>query len=274
MSAPRLDRGCVRVALLALALLACAGGPIRGYLDDQELPDGVALLPPPPAAGSPELAQDQQLADAALALRGTPRWDLATTDANLGFPQAAGIYSCALGARLGYSETPNLVILLRRSLEDAARSVQAPKAHWARPRPFVENGQPTCTPEPAATLGANSSYPSGHSTAGWVWALVLAELAPDRAAAVEARGRAVGESRVVCNVHWYSDVVQGRALAAAIVDRLHENAAFELDLEAARAEVAAVRARGLPPTRDCAREAAQLSQGLPTPAESPGASRR
>jgi hypothetical protein len=52
------------------------------------------------------------------------------------------------------------------------------------------------------------------------------------------RGLAFGQSRVVCNVHWQSDVLE-----AGFVARLHADAAFRVDREAARIELAAVRAR-------------------------------
>ena len=64
---------------------------------------------------------------------------------------------------------------------------------------------------------------------------------------------------MVCNVHWESDVVAGRILGAGVlVARLHADASFREDLEAAKAEFAAVRAKGLKPRRDCAAEAAAL----------------
>ena len=73
------------------------------------------------------------------------------------------------------------------------------------------------------------------------------------------RGRAYGESRLVCNVHWRSDVQNGLVMGAATVARLHADAEFRHDLEAANAELANVRAKGLKPGRDCALEAATLA---------------
>jgi hypothetical protein len=108
----------------------------------------------------------------------------------------------------------------------------------------------------------DGSYPSGHTAIGWAWALILTEIAPDRADAILARGRAFGESRVVCNVHWHSDVVEGRFVGAAAVARLHADPAFRADMEAAKLEVTAVRAKGLKPSCDCEAEAGALAQHL------------
>jgi acid phosphatase (class A) len=103
-----------RISLFGLALafsgLAAAGsradetapvpeirpGFLKGYLSKEALPDSAALLPPPPAVGSAAQALDLDIARASLALRETPRWQLAVMDANLNFPDAAGDFSCAL----------------------------------------------------------------------------------------------------------------------------------------------------------------------------------
>jgi acid phosphatase (class A) len=60
-------------------------------------------------------------------------------------------------------------------------------------------------------------------------------------------------------VHWLSDVVEGRAMGAAAVARLHADPAFAADLAAAKTELAAVRAKAAGPGRDCAAEAAALA---------------
>jgi acid phosphatase (class A) len=120
------------------------------------------------------------------------------------------------------------------------------------------NKEPTCTLDEEEHLKKDGSYPSGHTAIGWAWALILSEIAPERADAILARGRAFGESRVICNVHWNSDVVEGRFVGAAAAARLHADPAFRAELEAAKAELAAVRAKGLKPTRDCRAEADAL----------------
>jgi acid phosphatase (class A) len=149
-------------------------------------------------------------------------------------------------------------MLLRRTLTDAGLSTYTAKNTYQRERPFMVNSEPTCTPDEEEQLRKDGSYPSGHTALGWAWALILTEIAPDRADAVLARGRAFGESRVVCNVHWYSDVLAGRFMGAATVARLHADPAFRKELEAAKIEYAAVRAKGLQPNRDCKAEAEAL----------------
>ena len=118
-----------------------------------------------------------------------------------------------------------------------------------------------CTPALDAGLRKDGSYPSGHSAIGWGWGLIVAEVVPDRIDAVLARGRAYSDSRRVCNVHWQSDVDEGRTMGAAVVARLHDSAEFRADVATAKAEVIAARAKGLIPNRDCAEEARRLAAG-------------
>lgn len=233
-----------------------------GYLSKDQVPDSLALLPPPPAEGSAALAHDQAAAQAAFALRGTPRWEQAISDADLRFPHAASFFTCALGAEISEQETPHAYSLLRRLRADASAATSLAKDHYKRPRPFMANQQDLCTPEGRDGLAGNGSYPSGHTAIGWIWALVLTEIAPDRANPLLARGRNYGESRMVCNVHWNSDLVGGRHMASAVLARLHAEPAFQKDLSAAKTEVAALRAKGKPLPASCATEAAALATPL------------
>jgi len=237
-------------------------GILAGYLQPEALPNSLTLLSPPPAEESAALALDEEVSRKALALRGTPRWALATEDAVLQFPEAAGTFSCALGVPVTEQDTPHLYMLLRRTLADAGLSTYAAKDHYQRTRPYLVNKQPTCTPHEEKHAAKDFSYPSGHTAIGWAWALILTEIAPDRADAVLARGRTYGESRIVCNVHWYSDVVAGRFMGAATVARLHADPAFRKELEAAKAEYESIRAKELQPDRDCKAETEALAPSI------------
>jgi acid phosphatase (class A) len=235
-------------------------GLSNGYLARESAPNSLNLVPPPPAAGSPAQARDDAGAKAAVALHGTPRWDLATQDADLSFPNVVGTFSCAMGVPVSEADTPRTYQLLRRSYADFGLATYPTKNKYQRPRPFTVNGAPMCTPALDARLRTDGSYPSGHVAIGWGWALILAAVDPQRADAILARGRAFGESRMVCNVHWASDVEEGRTMAAATAARMHAEPDFRADIDAARAEVAALRTKGLAPSRDCAKEASQLGR--------------
>ena len=279
LKSPRPSRPAVlalTISATAGLLAACAGslpgqaakvpelrpGVPAGYLLPEARPDSLALVPQPPAIESAAFALDQdtaKLAQTQWAKSGSARWKQAQLDADLSFPAAAGTFSCALNAPVSEAQTPRLFMLLRRTLVDAGLATYRAKDRYNRTRPFVATHTSSCTSADEAKLAKDGSYPSGHSAAGWAWALVLTEIAPDRTDAILARGRAFGQSRVACNVHWQSDVNEGRMVAAATVARLHADPVFEADLAAARDELAKVRAQGLLPNRDCAAEAAALA---------------
>ncbi|MEE4659501.1 MAG: phosphatase PAP2 family protein [Halieaceae bacterium] len=234
-------------------------GILQGYLPLDAPMKSVEFVLPAPAADSPRQTMDNMVMERTLALRGSPRWEMATLDADLSFPAAADTFSCTLGIPISESQTPALYMLLRRTLADFGFSTYSAKNAYQRERPFMVNGQPICTPEYEDMLRKDGSYPSGHTAIGWGWGLMLSQLAPDNAEALLARGRAFGESRNVCNVHWRSDVIAGRMAASAVFARLNNDAQFLAAMDAARAEIASVRELALPRNRDCEAEAEALA---------------
>ncbi len=131
---------------------------------------------------------------------------------------------------------PNTAAALQRVRTPLGAAVLTAKNRFGRNRPFVADAAIVPCIEVTDSLRASGAYPSGHAAFGWAWGLVLAELNPARADAILARGREYGDSRVVCGVHYPSDVEAGRTVAAAAIARLHANAEFRAALDAARAE--------------------------------------
>ena len=214
----------------------------QGYLKVAALPDSADWAPAPPAAGTPSQLRDRAGADAGVALRGSPRWDVAVRDADLTGTGALAAFDCTLGITVSAKTTPKTYGLLRRTMVDFGTSTALIKKKYMRPRPFMENGQPSCTPDWESRLRQDGSYPSGHSAIGFGMALVLAEIDPERASSIISRGRAFGDSRRVCNVHWLSDIEEGRMAAATTFARLQTEPKFRKDMEAARRELRRVRA--------------------------------
>lgn len=234
-----------------------AGGESRGFLAPTNLVDSLALLPPPPEAGSPDAATDRAAQQASAPLRDTPRWRMAIRDAEFKYPRAVDAFACAAGVAINGKTTPHLERLLFRVLADASAATQKAKAAYARKRPFVMAGTSTCQPEFEDELRNNGSYPSGHASFGWAWALVLSEVQPTRTDALMQRGYAFGQSRVICGYHWQSDVNAGRLVGAAVVAQLHANPVFMSELVLAQQEVAAARLSGAAKP-DCSLDQAML----------------
>lgn len=248
--------GKLAAALLATAVLAVgASVAAQPYLSPQATPDGLRVLPPPPARGGPLAAADRRVFAQTRRLRGSPRWRLATSDVDTGPFEH---FACALGARLTPQTAPALARLLDRA--STAGVVDPVKQAYRVRRPYLGTSAPICQAR-TAHLAGNGDYPSGHAANGWMEALILAELAPDRATEILARGRAFGESRVVCGAHSLSAVEAGWMAGAAATAALHGSPAFRADLDAAREELARIRATApAPDAALCRAETAALAK--------------
>lgn len=196
-------------------------------------PDGVALLPPPPAVGSAEHAAD--LASARAVFNGrTPAEEAHAIDG-----ASLSIYNFAsvIGPDFQAENLPKTDALFRVIRTNISSVINIAKDNWNRRRPYEL--------DPELFLGKperSTSYPSGHSTRGIVQSLLLAELFPEKREDILALGRQIGWDRVLIGKHFPTDVFAGRVLGQAIVRELLANPEFQRDLAAARAEVLAFQA--------------------------------
>jgi membrane-associated phospholipid phosphatase len=244
-------RAADRCAGLAVETTAPAS---HDYLSAETTPDGLSILPPWRAEGGPVAAADRQVFAATRALQGSPRWKVATSDVDTGPFEH---FACVLGVKLSPQTAPALARLLDRA--GTAGVVDPVKQFYRAPRPYIGTSAPICQAR-TDHLAGNGDYPSGHAANGWMEALILAELAPDRATEILARGRAFGESRLICGAHSLSAVEAGWLAGSAATAALHGSAEFRADLEAARDEMARVRASAPSPDASaCRAEAAALA---------------
>lgn len=229
--------GLALALALGVAVLAQGERP-SGYLAAADLPDSLTIIGGPPDPRSVQAADERANFLATRVLAGTPRWAQATADNELFGDKAHVSLACAAGVTISRAATPTLSRLLDRVVIDAGTSVRAAKDRFMRDRPLIGyDDAPICIPR-EDWMKTNGSYPSGHAAAGWAWSLVMAELVPARATPILQRGRDFGDSRVVCGLHYPSDVAAGRTMGAATVARLHADPEFQKDLKKARAELA------------------------------------
>ena len=218
-------------------------GKLTGYLATGAL-DGTVVIGPPPAPDSPRGKADRTVYLETRKLAGSPRWAQATKDNDLWNGGALERYACALGQPIDAKALPRTYHLLQRMEIDARTVGTPPKDHFDRTRPLIGDDRPVCIKR-EDWMRTNASYPSGHAITGWAWGLVLGELSPAHASGLLEAGREIGDSRVICGVHYPSDVEAGRMLGASMVSAEHANASFRADFEAAKAELA--KAQGATP---------------------------
>ncbi|MFD0936780.1 phosphatase PAP2 family protein, partial [Methylobacterium trifolii] len=233
----------------------------KPYLGEAVAPDTVKILPPPPASHSTLEAADRTAFNATRALKGSPRWDMAANDVAEGAAAILETFACVLGTRIDQTRVPAVINLFERARLDVARATRGPKVHYRRLRPFVGNEAPICV-QRTQMLADSFSYPSGHAAQGWAFALIMAALVPEKATPILARGRAYGDSRVICGVHWLSDVAAGRTNGSSAFAALLGDATFRADMEKARAELAKALAgsNAAPDQAVCTRESTALRE--------------
>ena len=255
--------------LAAVALVLVLAAPVAvlsqdddtdGYLDGAAI-DIISILPRPPVPGSAEAAHDREVFRATRRLVGTARYRMATADVEGEPEDMLRDFSCAAGMRLTPRNAPRTLVLMSRAEEDVLRMVDIAKYFYKRRRPYVYDKGQIC--QPRRELSDSYDYPSGHAAAGWTWAFILADLLPDRAAAIRARGRAYGESRIVCGAHNASAVEASRIAASAILAVARATRSYQSDFAAARGELNILRKTAArPDAATCQAEAALVAKDI------------
>jgi acid phosphatase (class A) len=221
------------IAALTLSLLiTCAAGvsahdTVSFVTADQV--DVGNLLPSPPADGSATQQSELQELHNIQATRTPAMVAAAEADAS---ERDMFIYRPALGPAFSPSALP-MVTALSADIQAAEPVViKAAKHYFDRERPFVAD--PTLHNVCPAESG---SYPSSHATNAYLQADVLAAMVPEMRAAIFARANNYAYNRLVCGVHYPSDLQAGKTVADAMMGPMMNNPAFQTDFARAQTEL-------------------------------------
>jgi acid phosphatase (class A) len=233
--------------------------------------DIMALLPPPPAADSPQQQADiQAVLDAQRRARAEGTTQRAIDDSE----ETCARFKDVLGPQLKSEAAAKALKFVNEAAASAGAAASPPKLYWKRPRPYMVSSEvqrladvapdgetsrseyppdPACAEPPpkdaeeaakqkaakakAQKLKDNTSYPSGHTTVGTSCAILLSEIFPERRSELFARARQYAESRMIVGAHFPSDLESGRITAVIGTSLLMQNARFERDFFAAQSEL-------------------------------------
>lgn len=223
------------VPVLALALFASTPVLARdscfavsNYIDPASV-NLVQLMAPPPVAGSAADKRDlAEVLDNQLH-RSAAESELARADSEM---DIFARFADTLGPSFTAKQLPLTAKLLQRVYCNERQWSHAAKEHFRRNRPFVDHKEV----KPLVSSDG-FSYPSGHSSFIYTDAIVLAQLLPEKSAAIFARADSYAYNRVVAGVHYPSDVWSGHRLAASIVALLQQDPSFRADAALARQEL-------------------------------------
>jgi acid phosphatase (class A) len=142
-------------------------------------------------------------------------------------------YKNVLGAAFNPDALPITAELGVHVKNEQSVAGAALKTVFARPRPYQTDK--TLHPACALTEAANS-YPSGHALTGYLEGLTLAEIVPEKRTEILARADDYAHNRLVCGVHYPSDIEASRRVAYMMFGYMMASPRFQRDLAAAKAE--------------------------------------
>jgi acid phosphatase (class A) len=228
-----LSAGFAQAAQPAPAAAADHPKRVLIVLDAEAFDPGRVLAPPPPEGSDVQKAELAALHQIQTT-RTRARLEQARQD---GAHEDIFIYAAAIGPAFDLNALPATRRALQTVANDQAIIAKIAKDDFKRPRPYAVD--PTIEGCEHSTTKPLTSYPSGHATLSYSLASVLTALLPQKADAIQARADDYAYSRLVCGVHYRSDLEAGRRLGTWIGQALLASPAFQPQLAAARAELKA-----------------------------------
>ena len=215
--------------LLATALAMAAGDAAESpYISPRDV-DLARFLPPPP---TPDSAAQRRDLDAVLEIQRT-RTKAQIADAQADQKTSVFRFADVLGKNFSEDRLPKTAALAEKACRETSAVVAVAKQSWSRPRPYVTSREV----KPVLSNVTAGSYPSGHATCGYIWAIILADMIPEKRDELIVRGIRYGQNRVVGGVHYPTDAEAGRLSGAVIAVALSNNPVFRSDFDSAKAEL-------------------------------------
>lgn len=225
-----------KILILSLVILS-----VHGYADKLK-PAGEApkiylqagvidltkLLPPPPDAGSKENADEIKEILSFQGIRTPEMVDYAKKD------QVISVFIAnVLGDCFNETNLPFTAKFFKNIQDNIPLFTNPAKAYWNRPRPYRFDDRV----KPCLNYPGGASYPSGHSSAGNLFAILLANMIPEKSSIIFNRGWEFAINRVIGGVHYHSDAVAGRISATLIAQELFKDREFMRDYARSKLEI-------------------------------------
>jgi acid phosphatase (class A) len=205
------------VLILASSML-CAGAAQAAMLDPATIQPG-QFLPPPPAEGSLDAKAEMKEVNDIIARSSAGDIAAAAKD---DADENPDIFNGAIG--FDVKTRPETFKLLTMVANEAEGDTKAAKIFFHRKRPWVIDQVP-------------NSYPSGHATLAFSLAPVLTHLLPEKSQVILARASEYAEHRLVCGMHFRSDIVASQQYGTILALRLMETPAFMAQMQASQKEL-------------------------------------
>jgi acid phosphatase (class A) len=201
-----------------------------GYYTQNAPPDLSGIIPPPPAQNSDTTKAELALLHQIQQSRTSAQVAAAQDDDR---HEDMFYLRTVMGRGFVPGNLPLLTALSNRMESEGSVASHALKGEFKRPRPYQFDStlHPVCE-----TVTQPNSYPSGHSIVGYLDAFVLIRIVPEKSREILERADDFAHNRMVCGVHYPSDLAAGREVAYVLFGYLMAQPRFQNDLAAARAE--------------------------------------
>ena len=191
-----------------------------------------ALLPPPPAAGSPT---ERVELDQVLALQTSRTPEQAARCVQVENETIWLFGSEVLGPWFTEANLPKTTAFFAAVREDFIAVNRAAKALHPRKRPPFADERI----KPCVEFADTGAYPSGHGIQSSVWAVLLGQIFPDKANDFLLRAATTRNYKAISGVHYPSDLAAGQAVGEALARLLLKNPAVQKAISELQAEAAA-----------------------------------
>jgi acid phosphatase (class A) len=228
--------------MLAIGLVLAVGlaSPVfaddaKPYADAKEI-DLTQLLAPPPANDS-ELTKEEIGEVLTIQVTRTKAMEeRAIADAEEDIWRFSDVID---NPKFTKENLPKFAAFFDRVAATEGAVVDPAKDVWKRPRPHMLYPELV---KPVVKLSKSGSYPSGHATVGTLMGIVLADMVPEKKAAIMDRAREFAHNRVVGGIHYPSDIEAGRISGTVIAAAIMTHADYKSEYAAAKAELRAALA--------------------------------
>jgi acid phosphatase (class A) len=212
------------------------GGNHKRFLTDEECMKCVLTLPQPPSENSEEFANDVKYYKWGKEEREKKniREEALREDETSIF----ALFSSVLGMKVSKEHTPEIYKLAKTSINDGLFAAHKGQEQFKRTKPYVYFHEESLTSKGDGDdfKDKENSYPSGHSTHGWMLALVLGNVAPEHTDALMKCAEQYATLRVIMGRHWKSDIDAGRTLAITVFSKELLTPEYQQQLLKAKAE--------------------------------------
>jgi len=220
-----------------LLILACAHALIAAPFIDPGSIQVTKILPPPPPPGSPESKMDMSYLKNSRAASTHEQIQLGIAASQ----DSVFDYSLTLGSWFNARVLPQTAALFTKVTKETDAAIDQAKKTFRHPRPetWKETGNPD--------LMDGYSYPSGHTTRAYVWAILLANAFPEKAKELHLQARQKAWYRVVLGRHFPSDIRAAKTYGRFLASDFLKSPEFQKPWKEACGEMRRVREASIPP---------------------------